>query len=268
MIKTNTNAIVNEEMLHDEVPFKLQVSNIQQLTDEQINGLKVGDVIAKKTGNQFHSYRVSYKEDKQGICLTYSDASLVETVSYDYVEGHWVYNSTDVTELGVEELPSITGNANKYLKVNSGATDVEWGEVSGGTKLYLHEVSLSAIPSYNESHFEFEISSENVVPSTLTPTTSVSIYNKTSTSSYGDKRIFLIKYTNAQVTGPGNLFDYCVAIKEIKFGTSTYQLVSRDGSNVYVITTQTGTYPAKLIFEKTSWNLNNVTISSDTVTEL
>ena len=110
-------------------PVMIKVSNITEMSDSQIDKLKVGDIVAKKTGNQYHSYRVSYKEEKQGICLTYSDASIVETVSYDYTNGHWVYNSTDVTELG-DELPSIAGNADKVLKVNSGATGVEWGEVS------------------------------------------------------------------------------------------------------------------------------------------
>lgn len=77
----------------------LEVSNITALTDDQINELKAGDVVVKKTGNQKHSYRVSYKEDNTGICLTYVDASVSETVSYDYTGGHWVYNSTDVTHL-------------------------------------------------------------------------------------------------------------------------------------------------------------------------
>ena len=39
---------------------------------------------------------VSYKEHHVGICLTYSAAGYLETVSYDYTDGHWVYNSTDV----------------------------------------------------------------------------------------------------------------------------------------------------------------------------
>ena len=38
---------------------------------------------------------VSYKKDDTGMCLTYADASVVETQSYDYTEGHWVYNSED-----------------------------------------------------------------------------------------------------------------------------------------------------------------------------
>lgn len=58
-----------------------------------------GDVLVKTTTKQEHAYRVSYKEDASGICLTYVDASVVETVSYDYTDGAWVYNSTDSTPL-------------------------------------------------------------------------------------------------------------------------------------------------------------------------
>ena len=44
------------------------------------------------------------------------------------------------------ELPSISGNADKVLKVNSGATGVEWGEVSGGggTQLYKHSITIDS----------------------------------------------------------------------------------------------------------------------------
>ena len=97
-------------------PQVVDVDNVNDLSDDVLNNLKAGDVIRKKTGNQYHSYRVSYKEDGQGICLTYCDASLVETVSYDYVDGHWVYNSTDSTDIG--NPPS-------------------------GTKLYRHLISIS-----------------------------------------------------------------------------------------------------------------------------
>lgn len=94
--KTRTNQPVYPEV---EFPVTIEVSNIKQLTDAQINSLQAGDIVAKKTGNQYHSYVVSYKENGQGICLTYTDASCVETVSYDLVGEHWVYNSTDITPI-------------------------------------------------------------------------------------------------------------------------------------------------------------------------
>ena len=96
----------------------LSVSNITQLTNDQINSLKAGDVVIKETGEQKHAYVVSYKQDGTGICLTYTDASCAETVSYDYTGGNWVYNSTDVTTFGsggtqVEANP--TGSATADL---------------------------------------------------------------------------------------------------------------------------------------------------------
>ena len=75
------------------------ITDMTKLTDDQCNALECGDVVLKKTGNQYHSYRVSYKEKNTGMCLTYVDASCVETISYDYTGGHWVYNSTDHTTL-------------------------------------------------------------------------------------------------------------------------------------------------------------------------
>lgn len=79
---------------------KIETTNITTLTTEQLNALNCGDIVIKLTGEYKHSYRVSFKKDDEGICLTYSDASLVETVSYDLVEGEWVYNSTDSTTIG------------------------------------------------------------------------------------------------------------------------------------------------------------------------
>ena len=93
---------VQGSKVEGEVAFNsvyLTVSNMTTLTDAQINALACGDVIVKEDSSGKHSYRVSYKKDKTGICITYSDASCIETVSYDYTDGHWVYNSTDVADL-------------------------------------------------------------------------------------------------------------------------------------------------------------------------
>lgn len=83
--------------------FVLECSDITKLTDGQIDLLHCGDYLVKKTGKQRHAYKVTYKEDKKGICLTYHDASTVETVSYDYTGGHWVYNSTDKSQLPLKD---------------------------------------------------------------------------------------------------------------------------------------------------------------------
>ena len=75
-------------------------ADITDLTDEQLDALNVGDKVAKKTGTAEHIYTVTYKDaENGGLCLTYMDASVVETVSYDHTESGWAYNSTDKTPL-------------------------------------------------------------------------------------------------------------------------------------------------------------------------
>ncbi len=86
-----------EEWLNEKV---LKVNNMTTLTDEQCASLKCGDIVIKRDASGDHSYRVSFRKDNVGLCMTYVDASCVETVSYDYTEGHWVYNSTDIAHLG------------------------------------------------------------------------------------------------------------------------------------------------------------------------
>ena len=78
----------------------VETGSITEMTDEQLDSLNVGDRVAKKTGTAEHLYTVTYKDaENGGICLTYLDASVVETVSYDHTESGWAYNSTDKTPL-------------------------------------------------------------------------------------------------------------------------------------------------------------------------
>lgn len=79
----------------------IEVTDITALTGEQLDNLEVGCKVAKKTGTAKHLYTVSYKDaENGGLCLTYTDASTVETVSYDHTESGWAYNSTDKTNIG------------------------------------------------------------------------------------------------------------------------------------------------------------------------
>lgn len=79
----------------------IEVTDITALTGAQLDGLEVGAKVAKKTGTAKHLYVVSYKDaENGGLCLTYTDASTVETVSYDHTESGWAYNSTDKTNIG------------------------------------------------------------------------------------------------------------------------------------------------------------------------
>lgn len=78
------------------------VGNITEMTNDQLDGLQVGDTVVKVTGNQKHLYLVTYKGegDGEGICLTYTNAGYGETVSYDRTEDGWAYNSTDIKTYG------------------------------------------------------------------------------------------------------------------------------------------------------------------------
>lgn len=73
--------------------------SIKELSSEQIENLKCGDIVVKSDSSGKHPYIVTFR-NSTGICLTYVDASVVETQSYDKVGNSWQYNSEDKTELG------------------------------------------------------------------------------------------------------------------------------------------------------------------------
>lgn len=79
--------------------FTVFTRDIEHLSQEALNSLDCGDCVIKETiadGKLLkHCYTVTHKQDT-GICLTYHDASCIETISYDKVDGAWVFNSKDV----------------------------------------------------------------------------------------------------------------------------------------------------------------------------
>lgn len=92
------NEIVNYVERHiKQGDVYIETGDITNLDGSDIDKLGVGDVVVKMTGSMKHGYMVTYKQDKHGICLTYVDASCVETISYDYIGNQWIYNSKDVT---------------------------------------------------------------------------------------------------------------------------------------------------------------------------
>lgn len=92
-------AVILLELAHAAKPT--EVEDITAIPSETLDALNVGDKVAKKTGTAQHLYVVSYKDaENGGLCLTYTDASTVETVSYDHTESGWAYNSTDKTNIG------------------------------------------------------------------------------------------------------------------------------------------------------------------------
>ena len=80
----------------EKMPKRFEVDDIENIDGDILDELKCGDIVAKMTGDMKHSYHVSYKEEQHGICLTYDACGYLETISYDYTDGEWVFNSKDV----------------------------------------------------------------------------------------------------------------------------------------------------------------------------
>ena len=119
-------------------PKKYEAEDIEHLSDAFLSNLKAGDEVVKQTGEQKHSYVVSFKKDDEGLCLTYTDASTVETVSYDLVDGHWVFNSKDVTPIGAMASGDFSGKDLKaktleQSQANWSADITQFPNFTGGT---------------------------------------------------------------------------------------------------------------------------------------
>ena len=110
--------------------FVLEVSDVKALSNSQIDLLRCGDYLVKKDASGEHAYKVTFKSDT-GMCLTYHDASVIETQSYDKVEGNWVYNSEDKTE-------NLLDVATK--------DDIEGGTLENAKPIYCHPIYLDFNP--------------------------------------------------------------------------------------------------------------------------
>ena len=112
--------------------FVVECKDVKALSNSQINLLRCGDYLVKKDASGEHAYKVTFKKEGVGMCLTYMDASVIETQSYDYVDGEWVYNSEDKTP-NLLELPT---NANVVHKIpaptSTTLTDEQIEMIKGG----------------------------------------------------------------------------------------------------------------------------------------
>lgn len=81
----------------------VEVEDITGIDGAILDSLSCGDMVVKITGKEKHAYIVSYKGVGEGICMTYTDASLIETVFYGFTADGWVYNSTFKWEKNVGE---------------------------------------------------------------------------------------------------------------------------------------------------------------------
>ena len=125
----------------DDGDVTIEVNDIKALTDAQCNQLKCGDKVLKVTNGQKHLYLVTYKKAGEGMCLTYMDASVLETQSYDFSGGHWVYNSEDKMPL-IDVEGAQSGTIVDALGLNAQGKLVK-GAIGGGTKLYKHRCVIT-----------------------------------------------------------------------------------------------------------------------------
>ena len=134
-----------------DLQVKYEVENIKAIPSDILNEVKCGDVIAKKTGLQYHCYIVTYKQENTGICLTYFDASVVETQSYDYVTDAWVYNSEDKTGI-IYTAGDIWESVISYTK-----DSVRWAirlftveevNASNVNTIFGSEIANKSLPTY------------------------------------------------------------------------------------------------------------------------
>ena len=149
-IEQNTKDIEEIGELLEITPTVYYTNDITNLSKDFLNGLLAGDIVIKQTGSgavkQNHAYRVSFKKNTEGICLTYTDASCSETVSYDKSGLNWHYNSTDVTTFSdfatKDELPAEveaitpTGTEEALEGLKIGDTSYKIG---GGDETHLYE---------------------------------------------------------------------------------------------------------------------------------
>ena len=144
--------------------FVVECEDVKALSNTQIDLLRCGDYLVKKDASGEHAYKVTYKS-ATGMCLTYMDASVIETQSYDKIDGVWTYNSEDKTPnllkvQNVEDAPS--GTIVDALGLNADG-DLVKGAVSGGTQWYKHTFKLGTSAS---ATINFAVISLNSTPIT------------------------------------------------------------------------------------------------------
>lgn len=89
----------DQDHLRSMIGIRIVVSNIADLTGEELEVLRCGDHVIKQDSTGEHCYVVSFK-GATGLCLTYTDCENVETVAYEKTGDTWAYVSTDVTHIG------------------------------------------------------------------------------------------------------------------------------------------------------------------------
>ena len=139
--------------------YVVECDNVKTLSNSQIDLLRCGDYLVKKDASGEHAYKVTYKKDKVGMCITYHDASVIETQSYDYVDGNWVYNSEDKTELPVnEDLQDVIDDRVETL--------VEGGTLDNAKPIYVHPINIEVTSDDNKAIVSLFIFDNSATPYT------------------------------------------------------------------------------------------------------
>lgn len=192
--------------------FVVECSDVKALSNSQIDLLRCGDYLVKKDASGEHAYKVTFKS-KTGMCITYHDASVIETQSYDKVGDNWVYNSEDKTS-NLLELPAtmedikdkdghnrfIEGDIDFEEGVNITKTYGKWalsgthllivlaGTIANGVTIAPDTIAKIDLPQWIK---------DKIYPtvSTIVETKSLSLY--ASDLSSQSSPIFLEKYTGS-----------------------------------------------------------------------
>ena len=109
---------------------KVKVADVKNIDGAIIEQLKCGDIVIKEDASGEHAYVVTFKSET-GICMTYTDASCVETQSYDKSDDEWVYNSEDKVLLNKFEDITDKDGHNRFIE-----GDINFENVNGVSKVY------------------------------------------------------------------------------------------------------------------------------------
>lgn len=127
--------------------FVLEVSDVKALSNSQIDLLRCGDWLVKKDASGEHPYQVTFKKEGVGMCLTYHDASVIETQSYDWNNSlkKWVYNSEDKTPnlLDAQTEDDVEGIVEDL---------VEGGTLDNAKPIYFHGLDIYSINNSVQCH--------------------------------------------------------------------------------------------------------------------
>ena len=149
--------------------FVVETTNIKALSNSQIDLLRCGDYLVKKTGDQEHSYKVVYKKDDE-MSLVYCDYHNVEEVYYEKNASGWHYISTENHNL--DDMPTNGQVVHKMTAPSSTTlTDEEIAKIVDGVFIegtFLGATNPVLCPAsiYNNDYYGFIIAQMGIYGNT------------------------------------------------------------------------------------------------------